>query len=59
MASEPKTNRSTDDRERTGDENGHGFVADLPANARQVADAAGRGRGRGGEPAAGRRRHDS
>jgi hypothetical protein len=41
MASERTTSRSTNGQERTGDEGGRGFVADLPMNARQVADAAG------------------
>jgi hypothetical protein len=40
MASERTTSRSTNGQQ-TGDDGGHGFVADLPMNARQVADAAG------------------
>ena len=40
MTTERTSERSTNGQER-GDEGGRGFVADLPASARQVADAAG------------------
>ena len=50
MASERTASRSTNGQEQTGDEGGHGFVADLPMNACQVADAAGAAAGEVANP---------